>query len=98
MRGQLAFNTFIYYGFATMSGNRAAAFPANMDELDAGSETVLQNVARLLQTGKSSNLTLRCQQLEFFVHTAIVCARSPVWAAAVEGSFQVRNGVERVKS
>ncbi len=60
-----------------------------MSQVFTGEETVIKNVALLLQTGRFSDLTLVCKDRRFRVHRAIVCSRSPVWAAAAEGGFKV---------
>jgi hypothetical protein len=39
---------------------------------------------------KYSDLTLLCHGEEFKVHRVVVCAQSPVLAAACDGGFQVR--------
>ncbi|KAK0837997.1 hypothetical protein LTS02_017858 [Friedmanniomyces endolithicus] len=59
-----------------------------MSQVFTGEETVIKNVALLLQTGRFSDLTLVCKDRRFRVHRAIVCSRSPVWAAAAEGGFK----------
>lgn len=45
----------------------------------------------ILKSGLYSDLTLECKGEEFKVHKAIVCAQSPVIAAAVAGVFKVIN-------
>lgn len=63
-------------------------------EFAAGVQTVVETVKVLLATGQFSDLTLVCQDKQFFVHRGIVCSRSPVWAAATEGKFKVRIGYQ----
>ncbi|TAQ87236.1 hypothetical protein B7494_g4422 [Chlorociboria aeruginascens] len=41
----------------------------------------------LLNSGKYADLTIRCGTTTFRLHCAIVCTRSPVIAAAVDGQF-----------
>jgi hypothetical protein len=65
-----------------------------MMEIDSGIKTVVKTVKALLQTGQFSDLTLVCRDEQIFVHRGIVCSRSPVWAAAIEGKFKVRMKVE----
>jgi hypothetical protein len=47
------------------------------------------NLAHLLKSSRYSDLKVICQDQEFKVHRAIVCAQSPVLAAAFDGAFQV---------
>ena len=49
----------------------------------------MADLAILLKEGKYSDLTLMCQDEEFKIHRNIVCAQSPVFAAAVDGGFKV---------
>jgi hypothetical protein len=42
----------------------------------------------LLQSGKYSDLTLRCGGREFRVHRPIVCPHSPVFEAICSGEFK----------
>ena len=62
---------------------------ANLSDATPVNRSVNSNVESLLTTGAYSDLTLICQGHEFFVHRAILCPRSPVWAAATEGNFNV---------
>lgn len=63
-------------------------------ELSTGVCTVVETIKGLLATGQFSDMTLFCQDKQFFVHRGIVCSRSPVWAAATEGKFKVRIGYQ----
>jgi len=53
-----------------------------------------ESLANLLQQGKYSDLTIRCQDKAFPAHCAIVCAQSSVIARAIDGTF--KEAVERV--
>ncbi len=44
---------------------------------------------KLLNIKDYSDLTLECDEQEFRVHRATVCAQSPVIAAALRGDFMV---------
>lgn len=46
-------------------------------------------LAELMHTGKYSDMTLVCAEQEFKVHKMVVCSQSPVFAAAIDGPFQV---------
>jgi hypothetical protein len=47
-------------------------------------------LATLLQSGEFSDMKLNCEGTEFSLHKAIVCAHSPVLAAAFKGEFVVQ--------
>ncbi|KAI0456782.1 hypothetical protein F5B21DRAFT_502079 [Xylaria acuta] len=52
---------------------------------------------KLLNIRDYSDLTLECDEQEFRVHRAIVCAQSPVIAAALKGDYiEAKNGVLHV--
>jgi speckle-type POZ protein len=46
---------------------------------------------KLLQSGKFSDLTLRCDGHEFKVHKGILASKSPVFDAELSGPFKVCN-------
>lgn len=46
-------------------------------------------LSELLQTGKFSDCTITCQGKEFKLHKVVVCAQSPVIAAALEKTSKV---------
>ncbi|VUC26791.1 unnamed protein product [Clonostachys rosea] len=44
-------------------------------------------MSALLLSGKYSDFTLRCQDVEFQLHKAVICMQSPMFAAALDGNF-----------
>ena len=46
-------------------------------------------LSELLQTGKFSDCTIICQGKEFKLHKVVVCAQSPIIAAALEKASKV---------
>lgn len=54
----------------------------------------MADLRALLKEGKYSDLTIICQKKEFKVHRNIICAQSPVLAAAIDGENQVGNLVQ----
>ncbi len=50
---------------------------------------MLIDMSRLLKSEKYSDLTLKCHERAFKVHRAVVCTRSSVFAAAIDGGFKV---------
>ncbi|KAF4547260.1 Hypothetical protein D9617_49g041210 [Elsinoe fawcettii] len=56
-----------------------------------GPKNVFENTALLYKTSQFSDLTIKCQDRHFHVHRAILCLRSPVIAAAIEGTFKEAN-------
>jgi hypothetical protein len=53
------------------------------------SKGMLGGMKSILESAKYSDLTLSCSDREFHVHRAIVCPRSPFFAAACDGKFLV---------
>ncbi|KAI8946747.1 hypothetical protein F4801DRAFT_42108 [Xylaria longipes] len=51
---------------------------------------------KLLNIKDYSHITLKCDGQEFKLHRAIVCAQSPVMAAALKGDFMAKTGVLNV--
>jgi hypothetical protein len=43
----------------------------------------------LLETGKFSDLTIKCRGESFKVHKAVICPLSPFFMKACDGEFQV---------
>jgi BTB/POZ domain len=56
-------------------------------EPDMGS--MLARNRELLNTGKFSDLTIKCHGESFKVHKAVVCPCSPFFMKACDGKFQV---------
>ncbi|OAA64237.1 BTB/POZ fold protein [Niveomyces insectorum RCEF 264] len=59
----------------------------------------INRMAQLLDSGEYSDLTLECHGQTFKVHKAIVCAQSPVIAAALRGDFEeARTGTVKIEA
>ena len=54
------------------------------------STAVISDLAKLLESAEFSDLVLRCEGQDFKVHRCIISSRSPFFAAACSGEFQVR--------
>jgi BTB/POZ domain-containing protein len=50
---------------------------------------MLAGYRKLLETGKFSDLTIKCRGESFKVHKAVVCSRSPFFMKACDSNFQV---------
>lgn len=53
--------------------------------------TWLTQIRLLYESGKYSGFTVVCEGKTFRLHKMIVCPRSPVFAAALDGKFKVNN-------
>ena len=54
-----------------------------------GSQAVTSKFGALLEDPIYTDLTLKCEGEDFYVHKCIVCLQSPVFAAACGGNFKV---------
>lgn len=54
-------------------------------------ERLISSLDDLFHSSKYSDLTIRCGSEMWKVHRAIMCQRSPFFAAACDGDFQVRS-------
>lgn len=72
-----------------VTAREAQRVSITMTDLDSGAQVVAENVAMLLRTSRFADSTLTCEGNMLLVHRAIICARSPVWAAAADGTFRV---------
>ena len=69
--------------------------PASVNKMNPSS----RSIHRLRTFEKYSDMTLKCNQTVFKVHHAIVCTKSAVLAAAIDGNFKVwlTRGVKRTQ-
>ena len=54
-------------------------------------EAIISDLTRLLNDSRFSDLVLRCEGQDFKVHKCILALRSPYFATACSGEFQVRS-------
>ena len=57
--------------------------------MDAPVSGLLSSNLKFLDSGKYSDLTLRCGEKEWHVHRVYLCGRSKFFAAACDGGFLV---------
>ena len=91
--------TFFPGGVATFTVNlRKCEFKAKktteVSELTMGvdipSSRIASDLSRLLESGDDANVTLLCLKERIMAHSAILCARSPVFKAQLKGELACR--------
>lgn len=90
-RGFLVNGSLILICDMTMMIDAIDSSPKDLSDLDSYEPSIHQEMAKLLETGKFSDITLIVEDREFYVHKAILSMRSEVFAAMFEHKTLAEN-------